>query len=529
MITSALYIGTGIALSGAVHQAVTAAVQPVARVSVHLMFAVLCLCIAGFSLAAAMTHTAVGGGLYAASNAVIATGLLCWAALLGFVTLSVQPQRLWIPLALGACWGGLFLLNIGVTGNLLYLDFVATRSTQFPYSGSARSLPVGQAWLLVNALALATWSYALWAARELQRRGQESTAVSWTLGLIILAIVTLMDFATAAGWLPAFYVSAFGWIALLVLFCGPLLARPSSNRLTTEVPHEHPRDTVSAGAIVPSLPHLPRHDSGITMPMRRPRVQPDMAVVATAHAEAVSPRVPDQQRSAHATDAAMSSGAPVSAPPTDTSPTSNATEAVAQDLSSIIEFTHIALRRIERGKQDPKKFAALFRAILNKAETVRHTLEQPVDEDCDINEVVAQGIAQVLPLFDEAGIKIGFRQARHLPTVCIGRSVVLEVLRDLLAEAFAATTSSAGCLKPVVVMTRQTRNGSVEVSVTDGGNEMSLDEIQGAFESLLEGKQTARGARLIATAERIAAHGGQLRCTPNPAGGSIRHLRLPTR
>ena len=446
MITSALYIGTGIALAAAVHQTVTASVQPVARVSVHLMFAVLCLSVAGFSLATALAQTTAPGNLIFAGKAIIAIGLLCWAALLGFVTLSVQPQRLWIPLALGAGWGGLFLLNLAITGPLLYLDFVTTNSPRSAFLDNGRMLPVGQAWLMVNTLALATWSYALWCARTLHLRGHKTAAVSWFLGLVALALVTVMDFATAAGWLPALFVSAFGWMALIVLFSIPLLSPRPAIEKTLETYADALPASASSLAQTPdmsSLPHIPGRHAGWNTPLHWPATYANNAIITT--------------------DAA------------------------------------------------------------------RDTVADKRTEHCDINIVVAQTIAQVLPLFDAAGIKIVLRQARDLPPVSIDRSVVTAILRDLLAEAFAASSASAGCMKPVIVMTRRTRKDTVEVSVTDGGNEMSLDDIQGVFESLLEGNQTGRGVRLIAAAERIAVQGGELRCSVNPAGGSIRHLRLPTR
>ena len=307
-------------------------------------------------------------------------------------------------------------------------------------------LPVGQAWLMVNTLALATWSYALWCARTLHLRGHKTAAVSWFLGLVALALVTVMDFATAAGWLPALFVSAFGWMALIVLFSIPLLSPRPAIEKTLETYADALPASASSLAQTPdmsSLPHIPGRHAGWNTPLHWPTTYANNAIITT--------------------DAA------------------------------------------------------------------RDTVADKRTEHCDINIVVAQTIAQVLPLFDAAGIKIVLRQARDLPPVSIDRSVVTAILRDLLAEAFAASSASAGCMKPVIVMTRRTRKDTVEVSVTDGGNEMSLDDIQGVFESLLEGNQTGRGVRLIAAAERIAVQGGELRCSVNPAGGSIRHLRLPTR
>lgn len=539
MIAPALYIGTGIALSGAIHQTVIAATRPSVRVAVHLMFALLCAAVAGFTLASAMVLTAPTAMLLSVGKGVIATGFLCWFALLWFVTVSLQPERLWIPLLLSVMWGALSLLNLAASTPLLYLDILPSAPSRLVYPANASALiHISQTWALVHTLILATCGYAVWCAAMLYRRGQHLPAASWLVGLSLLAATTLLDLATAAGWIAAAYISPLGWIALLSAFATPLLWIPTEMGSGRNDRGRSQRDaaTTTAGEVAtpvpaPALPHLPTIRHGVPAAFRWPSV-----LGTESHGDEQTVFVtPETFGRPNAEPVAGTDTHTETTPePTATDEPIPGTSPPESELASIIQFTRIALRRIERGKDDPRKFAVLFRAILHKAEAARVTLTSTGDDqtiastDYDVNTVVAEAIVQARTDFAGSDIPIIQKLSSTLPNVGVQRYVLMQVVHELIADALAATRASAAH-KPVLVMTRSTHDGSVEVSVTDAGDEVSLREIHGAFEHLLESRQVNHTVSLIATARFIAAHGGQLRCTPNPAGGSIRHLYLPGR
>jgi C4-dicarboxylate-specific signal transduction histidine kinase len=197
------------------------------------------------------------------------------------------------------------------------------------------------------------------------------------------------------------------------------------------------------------------------------------------------------------------------------------------DLTEIVQFTRIALRRIERGKTDADKFATLFRAIQQKAQAARTALAT-VAADVDIYEHVANVLMQADTELQANGIRIVQRLAKDLPATDVDPIVLEQILHELLHEAIEATLeASQDVRKPIVLIGCATQDGGIELSITDGGAEVSLAEIQGIFESLLAEDKATAEVPLIMASELIAAQGGRLWCAPNPAGGSIRYLRLP--
>lgn len=532
LMIAVLYISTGIALYGAV-QALQRATRMPGMSPVHILYALLCLSVAGFACTSAWAQSFPPAYMPLLGRAVVAFGLSSWLILTWLVVARFRPPHLGAPIALSLVWAGLLLLNLTLPVSLAYFDLIRPEVPAL-----APLARLSQGWLLVHAAILATWCHALWRTRQGAASARPGALTGWWVGLLLLGAATGLDLLVYAGLLSSGYLSPLAWTLLLMLGVG--LARGSSmagggGDAGHGAVHAAIEPAVSGAAVATAM-HSRQSRLG---PLALAATDPNASLHLHWHLDESSGRLePPPAQGYEEGSRAVSeqflemsqvSTAPVAAPaPAMPADSEAATpQPLASDLAAIVQFTRIALRRIERGKTDAGKIAALFRAIQQKAETARDGLAAvPVTDT--IHALVARTLAQADAELQTNGIRVVQRLARDLPATAVEHAILEQVLLELLHEAIDATLAVAhDARKPIVLIARATRDGGVELSVSDGGADVSLAEIRGTFETLLTGGDVVARAPLIAAAERVAAQGGRLWCAPNPAGGSIRYLRLP--
>ena len=533
--TSALYISTGIALYAAVQSLLRATRAPAARASVNILYALLCLSVAGFTASKAWLQSVPPMLMPLIDKAVIACGLLSWFTLLWLVTLLFRPQRLGLLIGLSVPWCGLLLLNLTLPASLVHFNFTPMSMPAVPSPAGIDLIGrLSQGWLLVHAVIAVSWGYLLWCTRQVAQTSQQPVGLTgWWVALFLLGAATGIDLFISAGLLSAAYLSPYTWTLLVMLAAG-LLGEP-----TVRAALSNSSAIVKSGqSIAVSNSAAPRVSSvaasGQEFDSRSylPVATPGEALHLHWHLDPVgqdsSARVQDFRAEERLEPEAVVESVPAGRPTqVAASKDDSIPHSLEIDLTEIVQFTRIALRRIERGKTDADKFATLFRAIQQKAQAARTALAT-VAADVDIYEHVANVLMQADTELQANGIRIVQRLAKDLPATDVDPIVLEQILHELLHEAIEATLeASQDVRKPIVLIGCATQDGGIELSITDGGAEVSLAEIQGIFESLLAEDKATAEVPLIMASELIAAQGGRLWCAPNPAGGSIRYLRLP--
>ncbi|MBU1192488.1 MAG: hypothetical protein KKA36_03435 [Gammaproteobacteria bacterium] len=520
--TSALYISTGVALYGAAQSLHRATRVAPARVAAQILFALLCLSVAGFTAGSAWLQSAPAVFMPLIGKVVIACGLLSWFTLTWLVAVLFERPRNVLLIALSVAWPGLLLLNLGAPVSLVYFNF-AEVSTPFP--GIDLLARVSQAWWLVHTVILVSWGYMLWHTRLYARSTQSAALTGWWVALYILGGATGIDLLINAGLLASTYLSPFAWTLLLMLMVGLLQESAGERTVPLDQPESGGKSREQAAPALAQSNH-----NRIYLPV----TDPDSALHFHWHLDPIGQsRTPlSQDAQVQLSDAGqiIAASAPIpEAQPDVAVPAANESppQPLETDLAAIVQFTRIALRRIDRGKTDAKKFATLFRAIQQKAEAARDTLVTiPAGEN--LASLVANVLLQADAVLQANDIRVVQRLAKNLPATGVDQVILEQVLSELLHEAIEATLAAPReQRKPIILIGRATRDAGIELSITDGGAETSLIEIQNTFESLLAERATESDAPLLAAAELIAAQNGRLWCVPNPAGGTIRYLRLP--
>lgn len=523
--TSALYISTGIALYGAVQSLHRATRVSTARVPVNILYALLCLSVAGFTASSAWLQSTPSVFIPLIGKIVIACGLLSWFTLVWLVSLLLKSQQRGLLIGLSVAWSGLLLLNLSVPASLVYFNFTPVMAS---YRGFDLLARLSQSWLLVHAVIAVSWGYILWRTKQLAQTVRPGSLTGWWVALFVLGGATGVDLLISAGLLSSAYLSPFAWTVLLVL-ASSLLEEPVTERA---LQFDHGEASSNTGASkAADTPALTQGNDSRTYLSGS---DADSALHLHWHLDQTGQNRPPMQQNFRASmhaDADITTVFP-SMSAAESEPEKSATidrpsQPLETDLAAIVQFTRIALRRIDRGKTDAKKFATLFRAIQQKAEAARDTLV-PIPARENIHSLVANVLMQADAALQTNGIRVVQRLAMDLPATGVDQVILEQVLSELLHEAIEATlAASIGNRKSIVLIGRATRDAGIELSITDGGAEISLAEIQGTFESLLTENTSDREVPLIVAAELIAAQGGRLWCAPNPAGGTIRYLRLP--
>jgi two-component system sensor kinase FixL len=102
---------------------------------------------------------------------------------------------------------------------------------------------------------------------------------------------------------------------------------------------------------------------------------------------------------------------------------------------------------------------------------------------------------------------------------------IQQVLLNLLRNAVEAV---GGQERKEVALRFAVQEGSVEISIVDNGPGLAEEVRAKLFQPFVSTKGTGMGIGLSICQKIITAHDGRLWADPNPTGGTIFHLTLPT-
>jgi two-component system sensor kinase FixL len=109
--------------------------------------------------------------------------------------------------------------------------------------------------------------------------------------------------------------------------------------------------------------------------------------------------------------------------------------------------------------------------------------------------------------------------------VVVDKIQIQQVLLNLLRNAIEAVADQDH--REIALLT-ETRNDTVQISVVDSGPGLPAEVQAKLFQPFVSTKKTGMGVGLSICHSIITAHNGRIWAEPNPEGGTIFRLTLPT-
>jgi PAS domain S-box-containing protein len=180
---------------------------------------------------------------------------------------------------------------------------------------------------------------------------------------------------------------------------------------------------------------------------------------------------------------------------------------VAEILSDIVKSDHRAGAVIQR-----------IRSLLRKESAQRDRL--------DLNDVVDETLRLMRSDLLNRHVVVHADLEEGLPAVSGDRNQLQQVLLNFLMNGCDAMEGREPGSR-LLVQTRRTANGGVEVSVADRGNGIPVADLERIFEPFVTTKSHGMGLGLTICRSIVDAHGGRLWASNNADGGATLHCELP--
>jgi C4-dicarboxylate-specific signal transduction histidine kinase len=139
-----------------------------------------------------------------------------------------------------------------------------------------------------------------------------------------------------------------------------------------------------------------------------------------------------------------------------------------------------------------------------------------------IEEAIALVLSSIAPL---AG-RMRFEFDDRAGDVWVNRVQIQQVIVNLIRNAFEAMADQEP--REVTLATRALDDGTIEITVADIGPGIPPDIAGRLLKPFVSDKHDGMGLGLSISRSIIEAHDGQLTAEPNPGGGAIFRLTLPS-
>ena len=210
------------------------------------------------------------------------------------------------------------------------------------------------------------------------------------------------------------------------------------------------------------------------------------------------------------------------------------THELAQPLAAISNYSSAASFLLQQGRNDEvrditQKLGLHARRALAIVQGLRRFLRKQSGEReaIEVRDLVQEVLRLVQWEADSRGVPVRFETAMTLPSVYGDRTLIEQVVLNLLRNALDAVRDRPARDAPIVV-TVGTAEGMVEVAVQDRGPGLTPEAKARLFEPFFTTKQEGLGVGLAICRRIIEAHGGKLWSEDNPDGpGTTFRFTLP--
>ncbi len=205
-----------------------------------------------------------------------------------------------------------------------------------------------------------------------------------------------------------------------------------------------------------------------------------------------------------------------------------------QPLSAIANYMK-GSRRLLEGNTDER--AALMRDAIDKAaeqalragQIIRRLRDFVARGESEhrvetVKKLVEEASALALVGVKDQGVRVQFQFDPAVDLVLADKVQVQQVLLNLIRNAVEAM--DAARKRELIVSTAAAENDMVMFAVSDTGSGISPEVASQLFQPFVTSKRHGMGVGLSISRTIIEAHGGQIWCEPNPAGGTIFRFTL---
>jgi|KBSSwiStaDraftv2_1062776.scaffolds.fasta_scaffold01335_11 two-component system sensor kinase FixL len=207
-----------------------------------------------------------------------------------------------------------------------------------------------------------------------------------------------------------------------------------------------------------------------------------------------------------------------------------------QPLAAIATYAHACDRLL--GMPDPQidEIQTALKQIAEQAvragDIIRRLRGLARTEDvsrapADVNIVIEELTELIHADANAHGVEYRRELAPDLPGLVLDRSQIQQVVMNLVHNALEALALGQLDTKEVVVRTRATASGDVEISVCDNGVGVHSSIENRMFDPFCSTKATGTGLGLPISRTIVRAHGGALEYRPNEPRGACFTVKLP--
>jgi signal transduction histidine kinase len=205
-------------------------------------------------------------------------------------------------------------------------------------------------------------------------------------------------------------------------------------------------------------------------------------------------------------------------------------------LSSILQFTHGADRRADRGTLTLDQCRECIQDIQEQAQYLRDilmTIQQFArTRTCErvpirLEEILKQSELLVRGKLRQKSIQLHFAESPELPPLLADRSQITLVAVNLLLNAAQAMAQTELGNRRISVSVHDHHPEFVEVSIKDRGQGVPTELKEKIFEKFYTTKKDGLGLGLAFSRSYIEEHGGKLWCEANGNTGCDFRFTLP--
>jgi signal transduction histidine kinase len=209
---------------------------------------------------------------------------------------------------------------------------------------------------------------------------------------------------------------------------------------------------------------------------------------------------------------------------------------IKQPIGAAVTNAQVCLRLLDRSEPDlPEAREAAMETIKDARraadiiDRVRSLFQKGSSqlEAISLNEVIEEMVVMMDEEANRQRVTVRTDLAQGLPSVVADRVQLQQALMNLMLNAVEAMQDRGGELK---IESRLAANGQLQISVSDTGVGLPLENSDKIFNAFFTTKTRGTGLGLAITRSVIESHGGRIWATANPAGGGATfQFTLPVR
>jgi PAS domain S-box-containing protein len=209
-----------------------------------------------------------------------------------------------------------------------------------------------------------------------------------------------------------------------------------------------------------------------------------------------------------------------------------------QPLTAIANYLDTGLAEIRSGQFHCDRVCNMMESAAQEAirageiiKRLRNLVQRtrPEGSSVNLNDLVQEVLALASPELRTNSIQVHLQLAESLPLIYVDRIQIQQVILNLVRNAMEAMLLSEPSQRILTLQTRYLyEEKKVELTVTDTGVGMDASAMLHLFEPFFTTKNTGMGMGLAISKNIVETHEGTLEAEPNPVGGMVFRILLPT-